>query len=83
MALTFHYELDGQILLDNPIRAQTYRGATFVLSGENEYSLESPNGFDGTSASRLAVSDTGSLARPSARRRMNSCEMRPSLQVSQ
>jgi hypothetical protein len=56
---------------------------TLVLSGENVYSLASPNGFDGTSASSIAVSDVGSTARPFSICNTKSCEMRPSLHVSQ
>jgi hypothetical protein len=48
----------------------------FEPSGENVYSLVSPNGFEGTSASSERVSGTGSTARPFSIRSANSCEMR-------
>jgi hypothetical protein len=56
---------------------------TLLPSGENVYSLASPNGFDGTSASNVFVSESGATARPFSIVSTNSWEMRPSLHVSQ
>src|SRR5690606_2662208 len=57
--------------------------ASLVLSGEKAYSLESPNGLEGTSASREALTETGSPARPFSMSATKSCDTRPSFQVSQ
>src|SRR5688572_28444337 len=66
---------------DLPLRRA--ENTSFEPSGENVYSLASPNGLEGTSASSAALTDTGSVATPLLSLSTNSCEIVPLLQVSQ